>query len=164
MTDDTKPPAGDGNAGTPPENAPPKTFTQDELNSILAKEKRAMESKYTDLQKKAADWDKLQEANKTELQKAIDRAAAAERERDAIKLERDLEKWRAKYGRKAGIPEADWDRLRGMTEDEIAEDAKEWAKSRGLNKAGGPTPPGGSASTGNEFNQKVLQAAGRGGR
>jgi len=164
MTDDIKPPEGDNGSGNPPENDPPKTFTQDELNSILAKEKRKEEAKYAEYRRKAAEYDKLQEASKTELQKLQDKYAAAEKRAAALEAERDLEKWRAKYGREAGIPEADWDRLRGTTEDEIAEDAKEWAKSRGLNKAGGPTPPGGSAPTGNEFNRMVLRAAGRGGR
>lgn len=163
MTDDIKPPEGDNGSGKP-ENDLQKTFTQDELNSILAKEKRKEEAKYAEDRRKAAEYDKLQEASKTELQKLQDKATAAEQRAEALEAERNLEKWRTKYGRKAGIPEADWDRLRGTTEDEIAEDAKEWAKSRGLNRAGGPTPPGGSAPTGNEFNRMVLQAAGRGGR
>lgn len=170
--DDASPDAGGQNKPAAGDETIPKAEVDRIVMDRLARDRRVREEelakefgvsikeaiKLTKAAKERAD------ADKSEAQIERERREAAERERDAIKLERDLEKWRAKYGREAGIPEADWDRLRGTTEDEIAEDAKEWAKSRGLNKAGGPTPPGGSAPTGNEFNRMVLQAAGRGGR
>ncbi len=46
-------------------------------------------------------------------------------------------KWQAKYGKKNNIPETDWERLQGSTEKEVEDDAKAWAKARGLDKAGG---------------------------
>lgn len=143
---------------------PPKTFSQDELNSILAREKRDNDAKMADLKKKADEWDKQQEATKSEIQRERDARAKAEAERDSLKLSRDREKWQAKHGKKNNIPDSDWDRLRGSTESEIEEDAKAWAKSRGLDKAGGPTPKGGSGAARDPFNQAFLDAVGRGGR
>jgi len=105
-----------------------------------------------------------EDANKSELQREREARAKAEAERDALRLSKDLEKWQAKYGRKNNIPESDWDRLRGETESEIEEDARLWAKARGLDKAGGPTPRGGNNPSQNPFNQAFLQATGRGGR
>jgi hypothetical protein len=65
-----------GNSGfTPP-------ATQDELNAILAeriKRERAKYADYTDLKTKAAQFDELTESQKTEIQKATERAEAAER-------------------------------------------------------------------------------------
>lgn len=162
MADPATPPAGGQPPATPPE--PPKTFTQDELNSILAREKRDFETKIADLKKKADEWDKQQEATKSEIQRERDARAKAEAERDSLKLSRDREKWQAKHGRKNNIPESDWDRLRGSTESEIEEDAKAWAKSRGLDRAGGPTPKGGGGTARDPFNQAFLDAVGRGGR
>ena len=161
MVDSTDLPAQPG-AEAPPEQ--PKLHTQDEVNAILAREKREYEAKMVDLKKKAAEWDKHQEATKTEIQRANEAKAAAEKELDALKLERDQEKWRGSAGRKWHIPEADWERLRGSTAEEIETDAKAWAKARGLDRTGGPTPPGGAPSGRSPFNQAILDAAGRGGR
>lgn len=88
MVDSTDLPAQPG-AEAPPEQ--PKLHTQDEVNAILAREKREYEAKMGDLKKKAAEWDKQQEATKTEIQRANEAKAAAEKERDALKLERDRE-------------------------------------------------------------------------
>ena len=104
------------------------------------------------------------DAEKSELQREREARAAAEKERDAIKLEHEASGWRSKYGKKNNIPESDWDRLRGSTESEIEADAKDWAKKRGLDKAGGPTPKGGDSQPRNAFNQAFLDATGRRGR
>lgn len=156
--------AGDASGAANQQQTTPKTFTQDELNSILAREKRDNDAKMADLKKKADEWDKQQEATKSEIQRERDARTKAEAERDSLKLSRDREKWQAKHGKKVNIPDSDWDRLRGSTEAEIEEDAKAWAKSRGLDKAGGPTPKGGSGTARDPFNQAFLDAVGRGGR
>lgn len=59
-----------------------KTFTQDEVNSLLADTKRRAQSRYADyddLKTKAAEFDKLQEDNASELQKAVKAADATAR-------------------------------------------------------------------------------------
>ena len=150
--------------GTKPLEPPARGFTQDDLNALDAKVRREYEAKMADYKKKADEWDKQQEATKSEIQRERDAKAKAEAERDTLKLERDREKWQDKFGKKYNIPETDRERLRGSTESEIEDDAKAWAKARGLDKAGGPTPPGAAPSGISPFNQAVLNAAGRGGR
>lgn len=54
--------------------------SQDELNRIIGERvKRAKPADYDELRTKAEQFDKVQEANKSELQKAQERAEAAER-------------------------------------------------------------------------------------
>ena len=77
------------NPGTPS----PRTFTQDEVNTMMANQKRtereALANKYGDLdelKKLADDQRAAEEAAKTELQKEIDRANALAAENDKLKL------------------------------------------------------------------------------
>ena len=165
------PTGGEGVPGTstPPANDPPETdkgksFSQDALNRAVAAEKRAWQKRESELKAKADAWDKQEESKKSEEQKATEKAAVLEKENSALKASIELDKARNKFGRKYNIPEADWNRLRGSDSKEIEEDAKEWAKVRGLDKAGGPTPPGAASPTIQPFNAYVLHAAGRGGR
>lgn len=61
------------------------TFTQEQMNTLAGKtriEERAKFADYTELQEKAARLDKIEEANKTELERANSRAETFERERD----------------------------------------------------------------------------------
>ncbi len=71
--------AGSG-AGAPNAGQAAKTFTQDELDRIIAERlHRAVPANLDELRSKAAEFDKLQEGQKSELQKAQERAAQAER-------------------------------------------------------------------------------------
>lgn len=81
------PPADDTKGtGTPPEGTPPakseeKTFTQSQLDAIIAdRVKRAVPADYETLKEKAAKLDAAEEAAKTELQRAQDEAAKAKTE------------------------------------------------------------------------------------
>lgn len=156
----------DAGADSVPQDQNPqkKTFSQEELNKILAEEKRAFQKRERELKAKADEWDKFQEARKTEAQKAAERAAALEKENSALKAQIEIDRAKIKFGRKYNIPEADWDRLRGSSPEEIEEDAREWAKIRGLDRAGGPTPTGAAGVARDSFNQAILNAIGRGGR
>ena len=65
------------------EQATEKTFTQAELDAVLAERLQRERSKYADyasLKQKAEAYDQSVEANKTELQKATDRAEALQAE------------------------------------------------------------------------------------
>jgi hypothetical protein len=67
---------GDGGAGGgtgTQTQEPPRTFTQDEVNAFLAKEKRKY-ADYDDLKTKAAKADELEQANASELEKAVKKA------------------------------------------------------------------------------------------
>lgn len=70
----------------------PKTFTQEEVNAIVEKRvarvKATPPSDYEDLKAKAARLDELEQANKSELEKATDAAAKAKALRD---------EWKAKF-------------------------------------------------------------------
>lgn len=63
-----------------------RTFTQSELNAVvtdrLARERAKYEG-FDDLKKKSEKWDELEEAQKTETQKAIEAQQRAEADRDS---------------------------------------------------------------------------------
>lgn len=67
--------------------AAPRTFSQDDVDRIvqerLARAKTAPPADYDDLRAKAAKLDQLEAANKSELEKANERAARLEREKTA---------------------------------------------------------------------------------
>ena len=168
MPDDTHN-STDGHAGADnnqQHQEPPKTFTQEDVNRLLAEEKRKSKKEIAELKSKADQWDNQQEDTKSEIQREREARAKAEADLAALRLTKDLEKWQAKHGRKNNIPESDWDRLRGSTESEIEEDAKLWAKSRGLDRAGGPTPKGsgkGGELTENDVMNAAFRSMARGG-
>lgn len=63
-----------GGEPTPKPSPPPKTFSQTELNALLAEERRKAQARYTDyddLKQKAADFDKLQREQETANEKAV---------------------------------------------------------------------------------------------
>jgi hypothetical protein len=60
-----------------------QTYTQAQLESII-KSRLKNQSDYDDLKAKAEQFDELQAANKTELEKLMERAESAERERDEV--------------------------------------------------------------------------------
>lgn len=62
-----------------------RTFTQEEVNSFLAKDRKQMAEKYADyeaLKEKAARLDQIEEDAKSELQKATERAEKLQAEFD----------------------------------------------------------------------------------
>lgn len=150
---------------------PPKTYTQAEVDALKAQLESGWSSREADLKKKAEQWDNHESLTKSEIQKLNEkigsetaRANTAEKERDLLKLE----KIKSKIGKKHNIPAADCDRLQGTDEKTIEEDAKAWAKDRGLDKIGGPTPAGaaddGKTNKNAKVNSMIAQAAGYGGR
>lgn len=87
MSDENAPQGADeggNNSGwTPP-------ASQEELNRIIAERisrEKAKYADYNDLKSKASKYDELDAASKSELERANERAAQAERERDAIQSE-----------------------------------------------------------------------------
>jgi hypothetical protein len=87
-----------------------RTFTQEEVNSLLAKERRDTQAKYPDyedLKAKAAKLDELEEANRSDLEKAQAEAAkykakAEKYEADAKRAE-DVAEMAGKYGVDAAL-------------------------------------------------------------
>jgi hypothetical protein len=84
-----------------------KTFTQEELNKVvedrLARE-RAKYLDYEDLKAKAQKYDEAEEASKTELQKATEKAQALEVELEGLKKANELRQIREEVARATNVP------------------------------------------------------------
>lgn len=105
-------------------NATEKTFTQAEVDAIVGdrlKRDRAKYSDYEDLKAKAEKYDQLEEASKSELQKAIERGDALQTELDALKSANSIREIRQKVAEATGIPIS---LLTANTEEECQEQAK----------------------------------------
>lgn len=116
------------------EPATEKTFTQDEVNGIVSERLKRVEAKYEDydqLKEKAAKLDKIEEENKTELERATERAAELQGELDTLKKANELKAIKEKVASETGVPV---NLITGNTEDECMEIAKaisEYAKPSG---------------------------------
>lgn len=84
-----------------------ENFTQEQVNAIvsdrLAREREKYKD-YNDLKNKAAEYDKQQEANKTELQKAQDKAEKLEKELSGLKEQEKIRQIRSKVSEQTGVP------------------------------------------------------------
>lgn len=101
-----------------------KTFTQAELDRIVGERLAREREKYSDyeaIKEKASKLDSIEEANKTELQKATERAAALETELNALKKEKEVKDLRANVAKETGVPE---NLLTGTTEEECKAQAQ----------------------------------------
>lgn len=111
--------------------------SQDELNKIievrLARE-RSKFSDYEDVKAKAAEFDKAQEASKTEVQKAAERAEKAEKQLAAVQSEAN----RNAVALAKGLTPTQAKRLVGITREELEADADELLKDL---KADASNPP-----------------------
>lgn len=101
-----------------PTPEPNKTFTQDEVNAIVGERLKRESAKYADydaLKEKATKFDEIQEANKTELEKANEKAASLEKELADIRKSNEIRDMREKVAKETGVPA---DLLTGETEEE----------------------------------------------
>lgn len=98
--------------------------SQEDLNEALKERLNRERSKFADydtLKTKAEQFDQLEAANKSEIERAADKAAAAERERDAAKAE--ALRW--KVAAKHGISDEDADLfLTGTDEETLTKQAE----------------------------------------
>ena len=95
-----------------------RTFSQDEVNAIVGKrlaEEKGKYADYEDLKAKAAKFDEAEEASKSELQKATERAAALEQELNGMKQAETVRNIRENVAKETGIPA---NLLTGTTEEE----------------------------------------------
>lgn len=102
-----------------------KTFTQEEVNGIvndrLSRERKKYEGiNLDDLKRKAEEFDKIEEANKTELDKANEKVNSLQAELDSIKKSNELKEMREKVASVTGIPT---NLLTANTEEECMEQA-----------------------------------------
>lgn len=131
----------------PEENEPDKggndefkpITSQEQLDKLIGERINKVKSQfgdYDDLKAKAAEYDKAQENAKSELQKAVDRAEAAERERDSLRIDT----LKAEIGAAKGLTPAQSRRLAGVTKEELEADADDLLATFGGDKGDGPTP------------------------
>ena len=112
----------------------PKTFTQEEVDALIGERLYREKEKYADydaLKEKAAKLDQMEEATKSELQKAIERGDALQTELDSIKKANQVRDVRQKVADETGVPTS---LLTGDTEEACREQAKaitEYAKPSG---------------------------------
>lgn len=84
-----------------------RTFTQAEMNAIISDRLTRERSKYADyddLKAKAAQFDAAQEAGKTELQKANEKAAKLQEQLDTLTRANTLRELRSKVAAATGVP------------------------------------------------------------
>lgn len=91
--------------GTAPveETKQERTFTQSEVNAMMAK-RVSKYSDYETLKEKAAKFDASEEAGKTELQKAQDKAKSIQEKYDALVKENEVRATRTKVAQETGVP------------------------------------------------------------
>lgn len=108
----------ENNATVPTQEEVTRTFSQDEVNAIVGKrlaEEKVKYADYEDLKAKAAKFDEVEEANKSELQKATERAATLEQELNSMKKAEEVRTIRETVAKETGIPAH---LLTGTTEEE----------------------------------------------
>lgn len=142
---------------------PEKIFTQAEVNSFLKREEEKIKAKYADyadLQAKASKLDELEEANKSALEKANEKAAKLQAELDGIKKAAELREMREKIATDNNIPV---ELLTGATEEECTkqvETIKTLLNAQGIPTAvrdGGEVVNTGKLSTRTQFAQWAKQ-------
>lgn len=83
-----------------------KTFSQEDVNAIIADRLKSERNKYSDydeLKQKAARLDEIEEKNKTELEKATEKATRLEEELNGLKKQREVSSIREKVGKEMGV-------------------------------------------------------------
>lgn len=100
-----------------------RTFTQEEVNNIISnrlKKESAKFSDYEELKAKASKLDEMEEANKSELQKATEKANALQQQIDAMNKANDVRNIREKVALDTGVPAS---LLHGENEEDCMEQA-----------------------------------------
>lgn len=93
--------------GTGAEPKGERTFTQSELNAIVTDRLSRAQEQYKDyaaLKEKAEKYDAAQEAGKTQLQKATERAEALQKQVEAFTKAEALRGIREKVSKETGVP------------------------------------------------------------
>ena len=136
---------------------PEKTFTQAEVDRIIADRLKRVNDKYADydaLKQKADKLDEIDEKSKSDLQKATEKAAALEAELNGLKKSEKIRAIREKVSSETGVP-ANF--LTGETEEACTEQAKAldaWKKPQSypnVRDGGEANMSGGKKSTREQF-------------
>lgn len=125
-----------------------KTFTQEDVNKLMGELRRTEREKHADydtLKEKAAQFDALQEASKSELEKALEAANTANAELDKLRKQVAHDALVRKIADEKGVPAS---LLKGNDEESIrssADSLLNWQKTKTPNipadTGGAATPP-----------------------
>ena len=144
-----------GNAGTE------KTFTQAEIDAIiegrLAREKQKY-ADYESLKEKAGKYDEFQQQNKSELQKANEKADALQAELDKLKKEGTVRQVREKVSKDLNIPA---ELLNGEDEESCRKQAEAILKFAKPKSYPGPGESKGHAVSATQQNDANMRAFAR---
>lgn len=106
-----------------------KTFTQADVDRIVTN-RLSKYSDYDELKEKAAKFDEAEEASKSELQKAIDKANSLQAELDGLKKESEIRQVRDEVSQETGVPAS---LLTASTKEECEAQAKAIAEYKAQN-------------------------------
>lgn len=101
-----------------------KTFSQEEVNSIIQNRIAEVKSKFADydsLKEKASKFDEIKEAGKSELQKAQEKNVELQKQIDSMNREKEVNEIRLKVSKDTNVP---IHLLNGSTEDECTAQAQ----------------------------------------
>lgn len=149
-----------GNSSTGSQSGDDAKFTQTQLNSYLAEERRRTEARFSgfdDIKAKADQFDQLTESTKTEVQRANESAADFKARMEAESREKEkvqLENQRYKISAKKGLDPELWDRVAGNTPEEIESDVEKLVAKFGATnrttattfRSGASAPPDGATA------------------
>jgi hypothetical protein len=114
----------DAEVETPtPEDVPKPTPKPAETVDFWKAKAREQEKRAKENAAKAAEFDKVTDAQKTEQQKLLERAEAAEKERDAERALREIDGWKTQVAKDPKYAGLTADVLRGSTLEEIEDHA-----------------------------------------
>ncbi|AKF15188.1 scaffolding protein [Mycobacterium phage ShedlockHolmes] len=141
--------AGPEGGEAPKQDEAPKTFTQEQVNSFLAAQKRELTSKYADyddVKTKATKFDEFQESKKDELQREREAREAAEKRAEKA----EFASLRDRIANRPGkvVPAAS---LTGKTEEELIASADAliaWRDENAPKPAEKPAPKRNPAGSG----------------
>lgn len=135
-------------AGEEPQEAA-KTFTVDDVNRIVAERVKRVKSEvpadYDDLKAKAAKFDELEEANKSELEKAQSALNAANAKLEQMEAERTRAAIRASVAQATGVPA---NLISGDDEEAMTASAQAIAAYVEAQKPSFPSDKGGAGGSG----------------
>ena len=124
-----------------------RTFNQAELNAIVQKRVAEVASKYEnyeELKEKAAKFDEAEEAQKTELQKATERADSLKEQLDALTKANAERELKDRISMETGVPAS---LLRGDSEEDLKAQANAILGFANANKASYPQVKDGGETT-----------------
>lgn len=150
-----------------PEGKSDAVITQEQMNKLLAAQKRDIENQYSgfdDIRAKAEQFDALTETAKTDIQRFQDQLQSATSERDALKAEKEslaTQLLRQKICASKGLDADLWDRVTGTSEEDIAADVEKLvAKFQPATRVqlGSRSGSGASAPDGKNPKERAAQA------